>query len=200
MLNLLREAGALKNLPRSGWLLRGVRNPESIADHCFRVTLLCMLLVDDLLAEGERLDAERVLRMAVLHELGEARLGDIPYTAGRWLGESAKEQAEERAVCDLLAPLQDPRQEALWREFSGGSTREARLVRAADKLEMMIQAWEYEQAGARTLQEFFANPANRPHFEEFPLVQEIASLLEARRPPAARQPEGDSRGQEPGRP
>lgn len=181
ILRLVREAGALKNLRRSGWLLRGVRGAESIADHSYRVTLLSMLLADDLLKAGESLDAGRVLRMAVLHELGEARLGDIPYTAGRWLGESVKDQAEDRAVRDLLAPLGDPGYEALWREFSAGTTREARLVRAADKLEMIIQAWEYEQSGVRTLDEFFTNPANRPYFEEFPVIEEIAAALAARR-------------------
>jgi putative hydrolase of HD superfamily len=115
--------------------------------------------------------------MAVLHEVGEARLGDIPQTAGRWLGESAKDRAEDRAVCDLLEPLGEPEYRELWQEFAAGASREARLVRAADKLEMMIQAWEYEQAGVHTLEEFFANPANRPYFEEFPVVGKIAAAL-----------------------
>ena len=182
ILSLIREAGALKSLRRAGWLLRGVREGESIADHCFRVTLLSMLIADELMRAGDPLDAGRVLRMAILHEIGEARLGDIPQTAGRWLGEGAKARAEDRAVRDMLEPLGDRTYEALWHEFAEGVSREARLVKAADKLEMIIQAWEYEQAGARTLQEFFSNPENRPHFEEFPLVQAIADSLAERRP------------------
>ena len=183
ILSLVREAGVLKNLRRSGWVLRGVRAAESIADHSFRVILLAMLLADALRAAGEQIDAERVLRLAVLHELGEARLGDIPFTAGRWLGEAAKEQAEDRAVRDLLAPLEGPEEgyAASWQEFCAATTREARLVRAVDKLEMIIQAWEYEQSGVRNLDEFFSNPANRPFFDEFPVVGEIVGLLERRR-------------------
>jgi putative hydrolase of HD superfamily len=183
ILSLLQEAGALKNLRRSGWVLRGIREAESIADHSYRMVLLCLLLADELRASGERIDSFRVLRMAVLHEIGEARLGDIPFTAGRWLGESVKETAEGRAVRDLLAPLAELRgdYEALWEEFSAGSTREARLVLAADKLEMIIQAFEYERSGARTLDEFFSSSANRPFFEEFPVIREMMELVEAER-------------------
>jgi putative hydrolase of HD superfamily len=179
ILTLVQELGALKNLRRSGWLLRGIRGAESIADHGYRMIVLSMLLADALCAAGEKLDAERVLRMAVLHEIGEARLGDIPYTAARWLGESGKKGAENKAVREQLSPVDDPsgRYAALWEEFAAGLSREARLVQAADKLEMIIQAAEYELSGARTLDEFFSNPANRPFFEEFPLVRRIAELL-----------------------
>jgi putative hydrolase of HD superfamily len=183
LLSMLLEAGALKNLRRSGWVLRGIRGGESIADHCWRMALLCLLLADELGASGEEIDRLRVLRMALLHEIGEARLGDIPSTAGRWLGPSVKEEAEDRAVHDMLAPLADlaADYEALWEEFSAGRSREARLVRAADKLEMIIQAFEYERDGSASLGEFFANPGNRPFFDEFPAIAEIVGLLEARR-------------------
>ena len=183
ILSLLEEAGALKNLRRSGWVLRGVRGSESIADHAYRMVLLCLLLADELCASGERVDRPRLLRMAILHEIGESRLGDIPFTAGRWLGPGLKDAAESRAVHDLLAPLAalSGDYEALWEEFSAAETREARLVRAADKLEMLIQALEYERAGAATLDEFFSNPENRPYFREFPVIVEIVELLEARR-------------------
>jgi putative hydrolase of HD superfamily len=81
----------------------------------------------------------------------------------------------------MVAPLDDPEYETLWEEFCAGSTREARLVLAADKLEMIIQAWEYECTGVRTLEEFFSNPANRPNFEEFPVIEAIAAAVIARR-------------------
>src|SRR5688500_12817172 len=58
----------LADLPRSGWLLRGVRPCESIADHSFGVAMVTMLLVDAVRAEGLAIDGERALRMALVHD------------------------------------------------------------------------------------------------------------------------------------
>ena len=69
ILDFMEEAGKLKILPRTGWLLRGLRNPESIADHCYRTSLLAMLLADVLEEQGVEIDVARVMRMALLHDI-----------------------------------------------------------------------------------------------------------------------------------
>ncbi len=179
ILKFLTTAGTLKNLQRSGWRMRGILEAESIADHAFRVTLLAMVLADALEERGRRLDTERVLRLTQLHEIAEAELGDIPQPASRYLPTQVKEEAERRAVSEMTSSLGalGRRYEALWREFEESRTPEARLVRAADKLEMLIQVSEYERTGYRSLADFWEGKANRPFFEEFPIVGEIAELL-----------------------
>ena len=123
--------------------------------------------------------------MAQVHEIGESIIGDIPQSADSPLSADLKHRAEAAAVERLTTPLGSVGQEyrRLWDEFEAGETVEARLVRAADKLEMLIQAREYEAVGFRCLEEFWAHPANRRHFDEFPLVAEILALVEGERRP-----------------
>lgn len=184
ILAYLRRLGRLKNTPRSGWRLRGIKDAESVADHAYRVTHIVMLLADSLVAQGVALDAARALRMAQIHEIGEAVIGDIPQSADSPLSAHLKQSAERAAVEKLTGPLGGVGAEyrRLWEEFEAAQTVEARLVRAADKLEMLVQAREYEQVGFRCLDEFWAHAANRRHFEDFPLVAEILSVIESERP------------------
>ena len=69
----------------------------------------------------------------------------------------------------------------LWDEFENGTSIEGKLVRAADKLELMIQVLEYEKVGYRSLDKFWANPWNFRSFDDSPLIQEIIDLLYQRR-------------------
>lgn len=183
ILAYLRRLGRLKNTPRSGWRLRGIRDGESVADHAYRVTHVVMLLADSLAAQGIALDAAKALRIAQIHEIGEAIIGDIPQSMDSPLSADLKQQAERAAVQRLTGPLGSVGAEyhRLWEEFEAAGTVEARLVRAADKLEMLIQAREYEQIGFRCLEEFWAHAANRRHFEDFPLVAEILAIIESER-------------------
>jgi putative hydrolase of HD superfamily len=183
-----RSLGRLKNTQRAGWRLRGIKDCESVADHAYRATHLVMVLADALAAQGLSIDAARALRMAQVHEIGEAILGDIPQTADTPLPPAVKHDAEAAAVARLTSPLGAVGAEyrRLWEEFEAGETIEARLVRAADKLEMLLQAQEYETVGYRCLDEFWSGAATRRHFGEFPVVAEIVALLESERPGAPR--------------
>lgn len=183
VLELIENLAVLKNLPRTGWALRGITNCESIADHCFRMSFLSMLLADVLIEQGVPLDAAKVMRMALLHEIGEARLGDIPVPAMRYLPADAKAIAEQAAIEAMLCefgPLSE-KYRMLWLEFEEASTLEGKLVRAVDKLEMMIQVYEYEKIGYRCVDDFWLNPNIRRDFVVNPLVQDIMALLEERR-------------------
>jgi putative hydrolase of HD superfamily len=179
---LLLESATLKRVPRAGWMTRGVPHVESVAEHSFGVALMALTLLDHVRERGdqESLDRGKVLAIALLHDLAELRLMDLPAGAGRLLPPGVKSQAEATAMADLLAPLPSgDRLQDWWREFEDGSSPEGRLVRDADKLEMMVQCLRYEQAGSRGLEEFWAASDQRAWF--YPLSAEIYAQLRARR-------------------
>ena len=126
---------------------------ESVAEHSFGVAFVALALADVL---DEGLDLEKVLVMALLHDLAEVRLTDLPSTAVHLIPTETKSQAEATAIADLLAPLPAAgRLKGLWQEFEDSASPEGRLVRDADKLEMMVQCLRYEMAGSRGLDEFW---------------------------------------------
>jgi putative hydrolase of HD superfamily len=175
LLDSLLELQILDRVPRSGWALRGVPEPESVSEHGFHV----LLLVWALAPEVDGLDAHRACELAVVHDLAEVRLGDLPRTAARYLPDGAKHAAEQAALADLLAPLGD-RATALYREYRGKATREARFVGACDKLQLMIKVLLYERWGAGGLGEFWENAENFPG-DEFAPVAALVDELRARR-------------------
>lgn len=162
----------LAELPRTGWLLRGVAPCESIADHSFGVALVAMLLTDELRAAGQHVDGERVLRMAIVHDAPEARTGDIPMPSKTAELERAIDALEQRLVGEMLPE----RLAADWDEAERGESLEARIVKAADKLQMMIKAWSYERHQRGHLQEFWDNPKNFRHMD-LPLAQRVFERL-----------------------
>lgn len=169
----------LKKLPRTGWCLRGIADPESLADHCFGVVLLTWALAGRQ-PKALRIDPDRALRMALMHELGECRVGDIPFPALRYL--KGKGEAEDAAVRDVLAGVGPMGDEglALFREFEEGKSATARFVRAVDKLEMLLTAAEYERTGYRTLEDYWKNPTTFAAFAGFPEIDELARWLRQR--------------------
>lgn len=170
----------LAALPRTGWLLRGVAEAESIAEHTYGVCVVAMLLVDDLRARGLTVDGERVLRMALLHDAAEAFTGDIPMPAKT----DALDRALEEAEGVLLAKVLSPEHLALWKEAEGGQTLESRVVKASDKVQMLIKALTYERQRRGRLDEFWTNTKNRRHMDlDFAreLFAEIDRLAEIER-------------------
>ncbi len=142
----------LKQLYRQGWLRRGVpaERCESVADHVLGTALLAMQLAD---AGRPELDAERVLRLALIHDLGEAHAGDLTPADGVSAEDKhARERDGVRRVVDGLPG--GARLLALWDEYEAGTTPEARFVRQVDKLEMALQAAVYEGQGLGDLGEF----------------------------------------------
>jgi putative hydrolase of HD superfamily len=178
------ESASLKHVPRSGWLMRGVPNVESVAEHSFGVALVALTLADSLQANGDldrELDLGKVLAMALLHDLAEVRLTDLPSQATRLFTEQVKRDAEVAAMAGLLAPLPSAsRLEALWQEFADGTSPEGRLVRDSDKLEMMVQCLSYEQAGSRGLDEFWHGTDSRRW--NYELCANLYAHLKAMRP------------------
>jgi len=180
-LEFLMEMARLKAVPRLGWLLRGVREVESVAAHSFGVALTAMLLADLARQKGLVVDVERTLRMALLHDLAEARMGDLPSTVKPYFGAGALRRAEDGAVTAILHQLGELGEEwhEIWREYEDRLTLEARLVKAADKVDLLVQAIEYERGGARTLDEFWQNAEE--DFARLGLEDLITDLISALR-------------------
>jgi putative hydrolase of HD superfamily len=162
LITYVEHVNALKRLPRTGWLLNGVLPCESVADHSLGVALLALALAEavnaEWAAEGlERaLDVGQVVTIAVVHDLAESLLTDLPKRSTQLLGKAAKHSAEAKALTAILAPVHNGSDYVrLWEDYNRAASPEARLVRDADKLEMIHQALVYERAGNRTLQEFW---------------------------------------------
>jgi putative hydrolase of HD superfamily len=159
---MILECNELKAIPRMGWRVRGVRDGESVAEHSYAVALMAMFIADRMNIE---IDCEKLLRIALLHDLPEHMLGDIHAPAGRLLGEDAKEAAELRIMESLFRGIENGQEYVeLWREFADRSSVEGRLVRAVDKLEMFTQAYLYECAGNRMLDDFWGWEGNMRDF------------------------------------
>ena len=138
--DLIYEAGMLKRTPRSGWLTIGVKQPESVAEHVFRATLIGMLL-----AKLERCDCEKVLKLCIVHDLKESRIGDIHKLAKRYLGVKKPVEAANNELAQLIA------------EFEAQESKEAIVARDADKLELIAQAREYLELGFKPAKKWIIN-------------------------------------------
>lgn len=172
VLQFLLEAGRLKSEARRGWILKvGITRPESVADHSYRTTLMAMLFAD---LRG--LDTLRAMKMAILHDLPEAIVGDAMPGETSAIQRRAHEQgAIEHLLSNLPAPVKS-QYSALWQELTENNSDEAKMVRELDKLEMAIQAHEYVKLGfSKTrLREFLATAREAVKDD---LLRELLSLL-----------------------
>jgi putative hydrolase of HD superfamily len=157
VLSLLIELQRLKGLDRTGWTLRGLPNgTESVAAHSFGVSVTAMLLADEMKARGVEVDTERVLRMALIHDWAETRIGDMPRTATHYFGSDVRKEAETKAFADMVAgAATETRLSNLHYDYERRDSLEARVVKAADILDLLIQAYALERAGAKGLDEFW---------------------------------------------
>jgi putative hydrolase of HD superfamily len=176
LVDVVQFLDRLAALPRTGWLLRGVTDPESIAEHSLGVAVVASLLVDDLRERGVAVDGEKVLRMALVHDAAEAFTGDIPMPAKTPELKAALVRAEDGLLANVLTPAQL----SLWREVEAGATIEARVIKAADKLQMTIKALTYVQQGRGRLDEFFAKKS-----ADLDLAREAFAEIERRRADAS---------------
>ena len=182
MLSTLIELQRLKCLDRTGWTLRGLPNgTESVAAHSFGVSVTAMMLADEIQRRGTHVEVERVLRMALVHDWAETRVGDMPKTATDYFGADARKHAEASAFADIVeaAGPGASQYESIYRDYEQRNSIEARLVKAADVIDLLIQAYALERAGARGLDEFW-DVAQNADFQLPASAEEVVKeLLEA---------------------
>ena len=133
-LAFIREAEKLKNVLRSGFTSEG--RSESTAEHTWRLCLLAMVFEDQL----RHLDFGKIMKICVLHDLGEAIGGDI--AAIEQKDDSGKSEQERNDLLKLMRPLDTQIRQAflsLWEEYENASSPEAQAVKALDKIETLIQ-------------------------------------------------------------
>jgi 5'-deoxynucleotidase YfbR-like HD superfamily hydrolase len=141
-LTFLHTCSLLKGTKRTGWLLRGLTNVESVADHSWRMALMVLLL-----GQSAGIDAQRATCIALVHDLAEALVGDI--APGQGVDKATKQRLEADAMSTIVGHLSAENAElgqhvrALWLEYENAQTAEALFVKDMDKLEMILQAREY---------------------------------------------------------
>ena len=141
-----RFVGQLKETPRAGWILRGIQNPESVADHSYRMSMLALFLLDSI----EDVDALKAAQIALVHDLAEAEVGDITPFDGISVEEKHRRERAAMTKCASLLVVSDPSSATkilnLYEEYERGESIESKYVKDLDKIDMLLQADEYERA------------------------------------------------------
>lgn len=195
MIDELLSVYRLKDEVRAGWLLRAVSEPESVADHSWGTALLCLMH-----APRAEVDADRAVRIALVHDIPEADVGDIPRRVDEGeqpISRAEKARREEQAM-DRRADGPLSAAVTLWREYEAGETPEAVFVRDMNLIDMCLQALFYEGTGRRQDAAFGGDTAyagaaganRRPALDEFfetarprlatPIGRELFAEIEAR--------------------
>jgi len=144
-LNLFLKIGLLKKVQRTGWVLKGVKDVESVAEHTWRVAMPALILAPQL-----KLDQHKLVKMALIHDLGEIDIGDMKWESGKKIigSQKKKHQDEHKAIKKIFTDNPSFRKYVqLWEEFNQQETKEAKILKQIDKLETAIQALEYQKEG-----------------------------------------------------
>ena len=156
LIDLFELAGKLKQTDRAGWITQlGIRNPESVADHSYRCAVMGLFLSNE-----TGTDALRLVQMLLLHDLHESVIGDLDKPTKNRMGPQRVRAIENKGVRQVASALPDNLRieyASVWRELLEGATAEAVLATDIDKLEMALQALEYERQGypREKLEEFW---------------------------------------------
>lgn len=153
ILALMETASKLKELQRTGWIEHRVPgNLETTASHIFGVTLLAWWF-----SEKEMSKKERIIKMALVHDLLESITGDF---TPKSISKSERDKIEERSLEIIVTMLPKELKEEIWsliHEYRNSETKESRIVKACDRLDTLFQAYFYLKA----------NRISKSAFEDF---------------------------------
>lgn len=170
-ITFIQEAERLKNVLRSAHT--SVGRKESTAEHTWRLCLMALTFADML----GTVDIAKVLKLCIVHDLGEAINGDIP--AVDQVGCSDKSDREKQDLQEISRTLPQPLQDeilSLWEDYEHAQSREARIVKAMDKLETIIQ--HNQGANPPGFNYEFNLDYGRKHTESEPLFAEIRAIVD----------------------
>jgi putative hydrolase of HD superfamily len=142
----LLEMGMLKRAKRSGWWIAGVKDPETIAEHSFRVGL-----IGSVLAMMEGADPAKTALLGLWHDTQETRVSDIPHIGRRYLDAASNEKVTADQV-SASHPAVRAGAQRIVEEYENGDSLEVICAHDADKLECLIQAVEYREQGYSNVQ------------------------------------------------
>ena len=141
MLDFFKTAVNLKKIPRQGWIDKlSLNNPESVADHSYSMAIMSMIISD---LEGY--DSEKIMKMVLLHDLSESKIGD--YTPEQ-ISKEEKKNLENNAFEEIVEVLPNAIKSQylkIWKEYQENTSFESNLVHQIDKLEMALQAKIYQK-------------------------------------------------------
>ncbi|MDD5163140.1 MAG: HD domain-containing protein [Candidatus ainarchaeum sp.] len=149
LLGFFETINKLKHTKRTGWVLCGVKNAESVAEHSFRVAVMAFFLAKKL-----KCNSEKLVKMCLLHDLHESISGDLILDYSKYgeklggLGKEEKAAKEKKAFEELTQIIGQKDSKGFresWLEFEEGKTKEAIIAKELDVLEMMIQVAEYQK-------------------------------------------------------
>jgi len=169
----VEAAGALKDTIRSARTVGG--RAESVAEHSWRLALMALVLTP----EQPELDALEVIKLCLVHDLGEALAGDVPAVAQG--GERDRAARERRDLATLAAPAPGALRAELLRlydDYAGARTPEARFVKALDKLETLVT--HGQGANPADFDYAFNLDYGRDATDAVPLVAGLRRLADAR--------------------
>ncbi len=170
LLDFLRKLECLKTSGRHSTTVGGVT--ETVAAHSWRLAVLALLI----LPEFPELDGNTLIRMCLIHDFGEAITGDIP----SFLKTEEQELTEDNAVQTMLSALPEPQRGsigALFAEMDAHKTAEARLYKALDKLEAVIQHNESDISTWLPLEYELQQTYAIENASEFPYLKELRALM-----------------------
>ena len=175
LVSFFRVVCNLKKIKRSGWIHKSnVLSPESVADHSYSMCMMSMVL-----SEIIDLDTEHIMKMANLHDLAESLVGDnmpdkISYEEKVLLEDKAMRKIISKLPSFLRGKYLD-----IWNEYIDNSTVSAKFVHNMDKLEMALQAKEYEFDGYsnQSLQIFLKSATDYISNDSFDIVLEILQTI-----------------------
>ncbi|KAL7718013.1 5'-deoxynucleotidase [Entamoeba marina] len=150
IMQFLHLIGDLKNIPRTGWVHNNVPNPESISDHMYRMSIMAMLLAPP------TIDKSYAIKMCLCHDMAETIVGDI--TPMEPVTKEEKFEKESKALdemCELLPKEIGDDIKKCWLEYEAKETDVAKFCASLDKVEMCLQAQEYENKHQLDLSQFF---------------------------------------------
>lgn len=165
MINFLLEALELKEEKRTGWELRNVEDPESVADHTWGTSFLTLVY-----GEEEDVDIDRCLKIALVHDIAEHETGDLVTRAESQAQEIAKEdkhQMESEVLKRISAKLNSEKILELWKEYEKKESPEARFVKDMDMIDLCLTALKYEKSGRYDPEEENDNFQKYDNLDEF---------------------------------
>ena len=146
ILDFFKNALNLKNISRQGWIEKlSIEHPESVADHSYSMAIMGMVISD-----LENYDSEKMLKMILLHDLAESKIGD--YTPNQ-ISKENKIKIENNAYDEIISTLPDAiklQYGKIWNEYQKQESLESKIVHQIDKLEMVLQAKMYQKGGSPT--------------------------------------------------